>query len=559
MVTNGTNLVAVTGTLLLAVARAPGAMAGAVLTAAALLATAWLVRREAARHRRLLTTLTGTRLLLLIGVTLGYLRRRPDDDGWIWLATALALLVIVSEPMIAILLSKAEQVAVNLPGVRPVPDPPFPPGLITWVTLGQIALTGAFAVWGVPGWLYVIVAAAGSSTALIMVFHAGRANLIRRRSLNAVSAALKKHRPVFAVYYGAVHGAGYQLGMWLPYLERLDLPFVVITRAAETVRTITPLTRAPVVVPQRNSAYANLDSLVVASLTAAFYVQGSRANLGLLRFRQLTHVWLNHGDADKVANYSGRHAAYDKVFVAGQRGIDRYAAHGIKIRKDRLVIVGRPQVEKIEVRDEPLPVGEPRTVLYAPTWRGGRPATDYSSLSLGDQIIDALLSRQATVIFRPHPLSYTDPADGRQIRSIQERLASDQRESGRQHRWGRESEQIWDLPSCINFSDALITDVSSVASDYLASGKPFAMVAMRGPGEVFRQQYPTARYAYLIERDLSTLNAAIDQLHGADPLAEQRRMHRRHCLGDEIGSRAPDAFLQAARRVIAGEPVGKPR
>ena len=34
-------------------------------------------------------------------------------------------------------------------------------------------------------------------------------------------------------------------------------------------------------------------------------------------------------------------------------------------------------------------------------------------------------------------------------------------------------------PACFNASDALITDVSSIASDYLASGKPFAMV--RGP------------------------------------------------------------------------------
>ena len=50
-------------------------------------------------------------------------------------------------------------------------------------------------------------------------------------------------------------------------------------------------------------------------------------------------------------------------------------------------------------------------MLYAPTWRGGRPATDYSSLPLGERIVAALIERGTTVIFRPHPLSHADPVD----------------------------------------------------------------------------------------------------------------------------------------------------
>ena len=80
----------------------------------------------------------------------------------------------------------------------------------------------------------------------------------------------------------------------------------------------------------------HLDSMVVDSLRAAFYVQGSPANTTFQRY-PLTHVWLNHGDSDKQANYNPRHATYNKLFVSGQQGIDRYAAHGIDVPPDRFV------------------------------------------------------------------------------------------------------------------------------------------------------------------------------------------------------------------------------
>ena len=208
-------------------------------------------------------------------------------------------------------------------------------------------------------------------------------------------------------------------------------------------------------------------------MRAAFYVQNSPANLTFQRFSQLTHVWLNHGDSDKAANYSSRHATFDKIFVSGQQGVDRYAEHGVKIRPEQFAIVGRPQIEKIEVRDQLLPADAPRTVLYAPTWHGGQPATNYSSLPLGSQIVAALLKRGVTVIFRPHPHSYRDPNHAAMARQIQRQLEDDQKATGRAHVWGDQAETAWDIPDCFNHSDALITDVSSVASDFLASGKPW--------------------------------------------------------------------------------------
>jgi hypothetical protein len=557
-VSNAANVLAVVGVVVLFAAEpGPLRVAGGALAVLAVALVGWLLRRERDRLGGLLSVHAGLRLVLIVGVAAAYLGRRPDHGGWIWLATGVALLAVLTEPTTKVLLSKTEQVAVNLPGVRPVPAPPFSPSLLAVGSMVVVVLGGVLAGVGAPAWLYLALAVVDSVAVGIMIGHAARANLISRRSLAALPTALATYQPSFVVYYGGVHGARYQLGMWLPYLERLGKPFVVITRAAETVPTITELTRAPVVVPRTNSALGNLDALVVGSMKAAFYVQGSRANISFQRFRRLTHVWLNHGDSDKAANFSARHATYDRVLVSGQQGVERYAAHGVEIPPERLLIVGRPQIEKIEVRDEPLPIGAPRTVLYAPTWRGGRPGTDYSSLPWGDRIVAALLERRTTVIFRPHPLSYADPVDVGLIRQIQQRLDADRRATGRPHVWARQAETVWDVADCINAADALVTDVSSVASDNLASGKPFAMVAVRASGAEFLREFPMARVAYVIEKDLSTLDDALDRLHGDDPLAEQRRAYRRFCLGDQLGSHAADAFVRVAGEIIAGRESGR--
>ena len=83
------------------------------------------------------------------------------------------------------------------------------------------------------------------------------------------------------------------------------------------------------------------------SLTTAFYVNNAARNTHLVERRELTHVWLNHGDSEKPACYNPVHAIYDLLFAAGQAGIDRYARHGVHIPLEKFRIVGRPQVEVI--------------------------------------------------------------------------------------------------------------------------------------------------------------------------------------------------------------------
>ena len=119
----------------------------------------------------------------------------------------------------------------------------------------------------------------------------------------------------------------------------------------------------------------------------------------------------------------------------------------------------------------------------------------------------------------------------------------------------RRPERGWDIPDCFNHSDALITDVSSVASDWLATGKPLAMVAIRNTTvKSFRRDVPMARVAYVIRPDLTTLDSALDDLLGPDPLAPDRLAYRTRCLGEDLGAHAADKFLATAGALVAGQP-----
>ena len=550
---NAAALAAVAAVVLLLSRPATWAVVLGVLAGLAALAAAGLLLRRAARRRQaLLRAHLGLRLVLLVAVAGAYLLRRPDEPGWVWLATGLGLLGILTEGSLALAATKTQQVAVHLPGIPTVPEPPLPFGTVAWASVALAAVGAVLAALAAPGWVYLVAAVLLLVPTALLAAHVARANVAATKAATGLRAAIERHAPAFVVYYAAVEGAKYQLGMWLPYLDRLGKPYVVITRNASTLPVISSLTDAPVVVPRTKGSVGGLDAVMVPSVKAAFYVQGSPLNGLLQRYNSVIHCWLNHGDSDKVANYAARHVTYDKVFVSGQLGVDRYAANGVRIPPKHFEVVGRPQVERIEVHDEPLPPDQPRTVLYAPTWRGGRPSTDYSSLPLGEEIVAALLKRGSTVIFRPHPLSYTEPEDAGRIRQIQHRLAADRAANGRQHVWGHRAETEWDVAACINASDALVTDVSSVATDYLASGKPLAMVAVRARGEKFRQQFPIARVCYLIDKSLSDLDAALDQLHGDDPLAPARRRYRSYCLGDQLGPDAATEFLRVAGEIVAG-------
>jgi hypothetical protein len=89
--------------------------------------------------------------------------------------------------------------------------------------------------------------------------------------------------------------------MWLPFLERLGEKFFVIVRNEESFPDVVRLTTAPVLLRKE---LADMDAVVVPTLRAAFYVNNAVRNSHFVRYPQLKHVQLNHGDSDKAPSYN---------------------------------------------------------------------------------------------------------------------------------------------------------------------------------------------------------------------------------------------------------------
>ncbi|GAA4051714.1 hypothetical protein [Streptomyces shaanxiensis] len=112
------------------------------------------------------------------------------------------------------------------------------------------------------------------------------------------------------------------------------------------------------------------------------------------------------------------------------------------------------------------------------------------------------------------------------------------------------------LYACFNQADLLISDVSSVISDFLASGKPYAVANTSGLAEdVFRKTFPTVRAATVLTPDAAGMPELLDAVRHPekDELVEARAELKRHLLGpDEPTSQvrfneAVQALCSAAR------------
>ena len=111
---------------------------------------------------------------------------------------------------------------------------------------------------------------------------------------------------------------------------------------------------------------------------------------------------------------------------------------------------------------------------------------------------------------------------------------------------------MWTVVDCANHVDALISDVSSVVSDFLQSEKPYAMTAMQASVEDFRRKYPVARGGYVLLGDLSNLHSVLDELLRTDPLASARSELKRYVLGEFTGDESAEAFAAFVRELAGG-------
>lgn len=379
---------------------------------------------------------------------------------------------------------------------------------------------------------------------------------VSRAEYERLPEVLSEYAPRFVFYWDAPSGTAYQVGMWVPYLQRVGVPFFIMVRNPNTFeQAVSQSFGSPVILAR---TMQDMDRLVPETLTTAFYANNGMKNVHFVRYPQLVHIQLLHGDSDKASSYNPITAMFDRVYVAGQAGIDRYVDHDVDIPLKKFRIVGRPQVEDISGANGPIRDIARPVVLYAPTWRGNYADASYASIPVAPELFERLLERGCQILFRPHPYCYRDDEYRPIIADLHRRLEEHRAETGIEHVYGEVAESEMSVVDCFNACDVMISDVSSVVVDFLYSEKPFALISMGKTVREFEAEFPLAKASYVMEEDRSNWAGALASLLRDDPLASQRSSMREHYLGDFPRNAYADGFTKEARREVARVP-GSPK
>ncbi|MEV0037524.1 hypothetical protein [Streptomyces sp. NPDC050804] len=526
---------------------------------------------------------------------------------------------------------------IDLGAIR-IPDAP-PPWLLNrsaekMLHLDVFAMVGVLLtletrenVYGYAGLGLSLLLAVGYVAALLPYLRPSRLVPSAEKVLKAVDGWLADYRPTVMLYFSGSKESAYQVNMWLETMDQLEGRPLIVLRERVIAQQLGP-TAVPVLCVPGGVHLMNLD---LSTVRVALYAANVGKNIHMLRVPTMRHVFIGHGDSDKLASVNPFSKAYDEVWTAGRAGRDRYALADVGVRDEDIVEVGRPQLAPIEPASgstrNPVP-----TVLYAPTWEGWDDSPGNTSLLLaGENIVKRLLGaeRPVRVLYKPHPFTGTRSAKAKAVHerivALVEKAAA---ERATDPRWAEQSAALrtgrdaaraelariearltelsgvadssrdeaeesrdakadparqaeltrlrdewntaywrsfgwWEhrviagaeprLYDCFNESDAMVSDISSVVSDFIASGKPYAVTDSAGLGaEEFKRQNTAVRAAVILSNSAGELDQLLDAVTdpAADRLAADRRELKRYLLGPDEPS-SIEQFNAAARTLAA--------
>jgi hypothetical protein len=272
----------------------------------------------------------------------------------------------------------------------------------------------------------------------------------------------------------------YQVRQWYGPLEHLArrLRVGILCYHPETARQISEETNLKIILTPGYSDLSEVEGVIRPKVI--LYPNQNYANYRILGLKTSEHVFVCHGESDKIYMASNWVKVFNYFFVAGQASRDRLTRHVRNYDvEDRTIMIGRPQID-VPQRVPFTWDDERPTIIYAPTWEGGRLTMRYGSVaSHGVSLIRALTSeKNLRVIYRPHPRTgiYSDDflsADTEIRRIITEANETDETAS----HLIDETPFGWQLTA----ADFMITDISAVAYDWLTTGKPLLVTEPAEP------------------------------------------------------------------------------
>jgi len=353
-----------------------------------------------------------------------------------------------------------------------------------------------------------------------------------------------------AVYMSGGLGNHYQLMQWTAPLKALAVkhPTLVITRNAKLFMKLKKEGAFPVVFLR---TFNDLSAFYYRySFPVVLYVNNARQNFQSLAYTEGFHIHLNHGESEKESMRSNQSKAYDAVFCAGERAVERYREALLNFDSKKYIKIGRPQLDFIKpffIEKE----SEQKVILYAPTWEGHLESMDYCSVAeYGETLVQALLDNpQYIVLYKPHGNIGTRRKDilkaHRRIQKIVEK-----------HPNGRMIYPSKDINSLFTVVDFAFFDNSSIMIDYLHVDKPAFFFYIR---EDEGLRYLSKCFEPISNENIAAILKKMERHLCEDPARDERAKIKNFYLGNYAPMESTEIFIKiianfiSSRKQIKGE------
>lgn len=373
----------------------------------------------------------------------------------------------------------------------------------------------------------------------------GRRALFGVRELIAERGPLQADKYRIGVYFADSDVNIYQMRQWYAPLQELSKthPVLVIARNPAGAKKLMEESGLDVAFVPKVTDIEKL--LSKQPLEVILYVNQNTRNFQMMRYGRRWHVFINHGESDKMYMVSNQYKAYDYAFIAGDAARDRLQRTLWDFDLDtRTFSIGRPQTDHL-AGNPPFESDDRTVVFYAPTWEGDRPAASYGSVaSHGEQLVNRLLETgRHRVVYRPHPRSgVVDEAFGEANQRIIQAIAqANERDASAHHVYDISPTLGWQL----QVPDVMICDISAMVYDRLATGKPIMVTRPVSPeAEVDSGGY-LGVCEWLQASQVDQIDEVLDSVIGDDEARDRLRTWSATYFGDTTQG-APTKRFHAA-------------
>ncbi len=338
------------------------------------------------------------------------------------------------------------------------------------------------------------------------------------------------------------------LDLWISQFLKANVDFLIMIRNYELFETVKEK------YPQLTVLFAKGDKEIqyylnqLVFLKACFYPSNTGSNMHLLKFNDLKHIFIGHGDSDKTASAHKYFRVYDENWVAGKAHIDRFVNEKFDFSGLNSLEVGRPNLkETLKISQTPWRerFDSKLNLLYLSTWEGVYQEQNYTSVYFIKNFFNLIINKKLlnTINIKIHP------AIGRRdekLLSTNQELQEVLEDTDIIYNLYDKSKPVEDI---IKESNIFICDISAVVSESLAANAPiFVYIPKDKEIKLTKSKMMYDYYTYTFS-NLDELFEKIEDVivNNNDYLSSKREEAMEYILGKN--NTLNDEFIQQLQKV----------